>query len=103
MTAEKLILECSRRGILLAPRGHLLDVTPEQPPTPELVEQLRRHKFEIIAILESKRKAAWLHVAYQVLCGEFVGCNSSTRKILTTGLRAVRHQRCQKALKVLTK
>lgn len=102
MTAQKLIVECNQRGITLEPRGHLLNVTPAQATTPELVKQLRRHKPEIIAILQSKRNA-WLHVAYQVLCGEFDGCDNSTCKKLTAGLLGVRHLRCQDALKYLNK
>jgi len=103
MTATKLINQCKQLGIRLEPSGSALQVKGAQKASPELIEELRRHKLEIIATLESKRKGSWLHVAWQVLCGEFTGCDSSTRKNLTIGLRSINHPRCREALKVLNK
>ncbi len=75
MTAEKLIQDCARRGVTLEPRGDLLLVTPEESVTPELVEELRAHKREILAALEAKQRTALAYLAKQVLCGEFSNCD----------------------------
>jgi hypothetical protein len=42
--------------------------------------------------------AAWLHVARQILAGEFVGADRSTVESLTIGLRGIRHPLCRQAL-----
>jgi|GEM_PF-1386284 hypothetical protein len=42
--------------------------------------------------------APWLHVAKQILAGEFVGADSSTVASLTIGLRSITHPLCQQAL-----
>jgi hypothetical protein len=40
----------------------------------------------------------WLHVAKQVLAGEFHGADKSMRQSLVIGLRSIRHPDCQAAL-----
>jgi hypothetical protein len=40
----------------------------------------------------------WLHVAKQVLAGEFEGADKSTTQSLTIGLRHIPHPRCREAL-----
>ena len=46
-------------------------------------------------------EAAWLHVAKQVLAGEFEGANASTRATLTIGLRNIPHPAARAALERL--
>ena len=71
---------------------------------PDFVEVLRLHKRELLDLLEAHRHALppdcapWLHVARQVLEGEFDGCDSSTAGSLAIGLRNIRHPRCREAL-----
>jgi hypothetical protein len=43
-------------------------------------------------------EAQWLHVAKQIIAGEFDGCDSSTSESLRTGLRSILHPACQRAL-----
>ena len=42
--------------------------------------------------------APWLHIARQVLAGEFVGADRSTVESLSIGLRGVPHGLCRQAL-----
>ena len=70
---------------------------------------LRRHKAELLALLEAKAHslapdcAPWLHVAKQVLAGEFAGADKSTVESLTIGLRGISHPLCKQALARLPK
>jgi hypothetical protein len=45
----------------------------------------------------------WLHVARQVLAGEFDGADCSTVESLIIGLRGIDHLTCQRALNNLKK
>lgn len=40
----------------------------------------------------------WLHVARQILAGEFDGCDRSTAESLRIGLHRIPHPRCREAL-----
>ena len=80
MTAETLIQDCARRGVTLEPYGELLLVTPEESVTPELVEELRAHKREILASLEGK------HFCKAVLLSEFSGCAAQTANRIADAL-----------------
>ena len=43
-------------------------------------------------------RTAWIHVARQVLAGEFIGADASTRQSLIIGLRGTEHPLCLEAL-----
>jgi hypothetical protein len=45
--------------------------------------------------------AAWLHVAQQILAGEFQGADASTCESLWIGLRSIGHPSCRSALQRL--
>jgi hypothetical protein len=103
--AQILIDECPVWGVKLNRRGEdRLTVTGAKCP-PELAELLREHKREILDLLEAQAagllpdQAPWLHVAKQVLAGEFDMADSSTRESVTIGLRSIKHPVCQEALK----
>lgn len=49
--AQKLLVETSEIGITLVPAGAKLKLRSPSPPPPELVEQLRKHKAEILRLL----------------------------------------------------
>jgi hypothetical protein len=104
MTPRELCHEAARRGLRLERRGDLLAVIPAKRCPPEFADTLRQHKREILSLLEGQAAglapdcAPWLHVAKQVLAGEFVGCDGSTRESLTIGLRSIRHPLCERAL-----
>jgi hypothetical protein len=104
MTAQTLYHEAARRGLRLEPRGDKLAVIPADRVPPDFADVLRQHKRELMDWLEARAYhlppdcAPWLHVARQVLAGEFEGADRSTVESLTIGLRAVRHPLCEKAL-----
>jgi hypothetical protein len=95
-------------GLRLEPRGgDKLAVIPGNRCPKDFADVLREHKRELLALLESPSaglrpdEIPWLHVARQVLAGEFVGCDSSTRESLTIGLRSIPHPLCHCALEWL--
>lgn len=108
MKAITIITEARRWGLRLEPRGDKLAVIPGSKCPPELAELLREHKAEVLSYLEAwadrlpEDQAPWLHVARQVLAGEFNGADWSTRESLTIGLRSIRHSVCRQALERLT-
>jgi hypothetical protein len=107
MTASELYHEATKRGLRLEPAGDRLAVIPARLCPPEFADMLRRHKGELLDWLEARAaglapdSAAWLHVAKQVLAGEFDGCDGSTRASLNIGLRSIQHPLCQRAIEKL--
>lgn len=107
MTALELYREATRLGLNLEPRGGKLVVIPACRCPPDFADQLRQHKCELLALLEGKTAslapdcAPWLHVAKQVLAGEFFGADQSTVESLIIGLRGIPHPLCQRALAAL--
>ena len=73
----------------------------------ELKTAIRANKPEIMVLLEAKAAhltpdcAPWLHVARQILAGEFEGADGSTIQSLTIGLRGIKHPGCQHAIERL--
>ena len=51
MTATELLADLDRRGVRLEARGDRLRYAPRSALTPELVERLRSHKTELLAVL----------------------------------------------------
>ncbi|HZT22218.1 MAG TPA: hypothetical protein VFB55_04860 [Verrucomicrobiae bacterium] len=104
MTAIELYQEAARRGLRLEPAGDKLAVIPARCCPPEFADELRRHKRELLDWLETHAARLapdclpWLHVAWQILAGEFDGCDGSTRESLTIGLRSIQHPLCEQAL-----
>ena len=94
VTALDLYREATRRGLHLEPRdGDKLAVIPGDLCPPDFADMLRQHKRELLDLLETERKglpadcAPWLHIARQVMAGEFDGADRSTAESLTIGLR----------------
>ena len=108
MTAIELCNEAARRGLRLEPAGDKLAVIPAKRCPPEFADALRQHKNEILFLLEGHAAglapdcAPWLHVARQVLAGEFDGADGSTRESVVIGLRSIRHSLCERAMTRLT-
>jgi hypothetical protein len=105
MTALDLYREATRRGLQLEARdGGKLAVMPPDRCPPDFADVLRQHKRELLDLLEANRHALppdcapWLHVARQVIEGEFDGCDRSTAESLTIGLLRIPHPRCREAL-----
>ena len=104
MNARDLYMEATRRGLRLEPAGDKLAVIPKGRCPPDFADVLRQHKVELLDWLEHNLTSGcipWLHVARQILDGEFDGCDGSTRKSLTIGLRNIRHPLCRRALERL--
>jgi hypothetical protein len=105
MTAADLCREATRRGLRLKPLGGgRLAVTPASLCPPDFADMLRQHKRAILDLLETEAAslpadcAPWLHVARQVLAGEFDGADRSTAESLAIGLRRIRHPLTSRAL-----
>ena len=104
MTANDLFLEATRRGLRLEQRGDRLLVTPARLCPPDFANVLRAHKGELLSWLEARAThlppdcAPWLHIARQILAGEFDGADRSTRASLTICLRSIAHPLCRRAL-----
>jgi hypothetical protein len=109
MTVNALWNRATALGLRLEPRGDTLAVIPAKRCPPDFADVLRQHKREILDLLEARAYgllpdcAPWLHVAKQVLAGEFDGADKSTVESLTIGLRSIQHQDCRKALAHLPK
>ena len=115
---RSLLNQVNALGLHLESRGGNLFVTPAENCTEEIVAALRQYKTEVMAalrehkhehldLLESKTSnlpagnAPLLHVARQILEGEFEGVEQCTRKRLTVALRGIAHPLCRRALKQL--
>src|SRR5207302_4864033 len=96
MAALEILLSVRRVGGHLEPAGDKLRVVLPADCSPDLKRAIRQHKRELLDWLETRTVSCltsdcipWLHVARQILEGEFDGCDSSTRESLCIGLRAV--------------
>lgn len=103
-TPHDLYIEATQRGLRLEPAGDKLAVIPKGKCPPDFADTLRRHKRELLDWLETKDtrltpdQVPWLHVARQILAGEFDGADHSTVESLTIGLRSIAHPLCKQAL-----
>lgn len=107
MNPTTLLNRAAGLGLRLERRGDKLAVIPAQRCPPEFAGELRRHKRELLDYIEAKAaslpadEAPWFHIAKQILCGEFRGCDGSTRDSLTIGLRSIQNPVCASAIKHL--
>ena len=98
----------AQAGGRLEPAGDKLRVLLPADCSAALKDVIRQHKRELLDWLEARATgltpdcAPWLYVARQILEGEFVGCDSSTRESLKIGLRNIPHPACRQALSRLT-
>lgn len=103
MTAADAYRQALRLGLTLEPRGDKLIVRPGDRCPADLAAQLRQHKAEVLALLNTDGRpvrccSPWVHVAEQVLSGEFDRADLSTIESLTIGLRAIPHPLCRAAM-----
>jgi len=105
MIAQTLINRAAEFGLRLELRGDKLAVIPANRCPPDFAEVLREHKGELLDWLEAQTAGLasdcvpWLHVAKQVLAGEFDGLmDNSVRDSLEIGLRSIAHPVCRRAL-----
>jgi len=106
--SDELLRQARGLGLRLEARGDKLAVIPAARCPPEFAARLRAHKSDLLTALEGRAAnlpadcIPWLHIARQVLAGEFTGANRSLIGSLTIGLRGVRHPVAKKALAMLT-
>jgi|ERR1017187_6733410 hypothetical protein len=105
MTATKLFQEAKRLGLRLETRDDKLVVIPANRCPPDFADVLRQHKGELLVWLKTEASGLapdeipWLHVAWQILAGEFDGLmDNSVRGSLEIGLRSITHPLCVRAL-----
>lgn len=109
MTAQELHLEATKRGLRLEVRGDKLAVIPAGRCPQDFADRLRAHKPELMAHLEACRAGLppdvrpWLHVARQVLAGEFDGGNRGLLESIAIGLHGTPHPDARRALEKLGK
>ena len=105
MSPEVLVQQAIHRGLRIQVAGSNLAVSPKGHCPKEFAEVLRRNKQQLINFLSATDSGLspdcvpWLHVARQVLCGEFKDADSSTVESVCIGLRGISHPLCQAALK----
>ena len=102
---QELFCRAKSLGLRLEPRdGDKLAVIPGHRCPRDFADILRAHKPELLSWLEGRAarlredEIPWLHVARQVLAGEFDGADISTRDSLSIGLQSIQHPLCQQAL-----
>jgi hypothetical protein len=94
-------------GLRLEREGDRIAIFPARLCPLALLDEIRRHKPQLLDSLEARAHALppdcapWLHVAKQVLAGEFDEADRSTIEAVSIGLRAVKYPSCQRALERL--
>ncbi len=95
--------QCRRLGLQVWAEGDRIGIAPKGSILADLRDQIRVAKPVLLPLLRESVGlpsgcAPWLHIAKQVLAGEFTGCDRSTRASLSIGLRNVAHPLCRRAL-----
>jgi hypothetical protein len=102
--AQAILARAKNLGLTLDVEGDRIAIAPARLCPPDLLAEFRQHKPALIALLEAKSAnltpdcTPWLHVARQILAGEFFGADKTTTEALTIGLRGIPHPLCQQAL-----
>ena len=103
--AAHLIHECRRRGAILRRDGYALEIERPSYLPAGLIEELKARKPDILALLDSEAGATppnetpLVHLATQVVSGEFVGASPAMLESVAVSLRASRHPLCARALR----
>lgn len=102
---QAILTRARKLGLRLVVEGERIAISPARHCPPDLLTEFREHKPAVMALLTEGQTAGlasdcipWLHVARQILAGEFEGCDDSTRASLVIGLRNIRHPLCVQAL-----
>lgn len=103
MKASDIVLSLRHHGCRIVVREGQLLCSRQRSLPPDLLATLRAQKRAIMDLLEAEAThltpdcAPWLHIARQVLSGEFEGADRSTLESLWIGVRHIRHPFCQQA------
>jgi hypothetical protein len=103
---ETIVARARSLGLTLCVEGDRIAISPARHCPPDLLTEFREHKPAVMALLAGTRHAGlrrdeipWLHVAEQILAGEFDGLLDGTvRESLKIGLRSIPHPLCKQAL-----
>lgn len=106
MSSPSAILDrCRRHGLKVWAEGYRIGIAPKQRIPSDLLDEIRAAKSILLPLMregEALRltpdQLPWLHVAAQVLAGEFDGgMTASRRQSLVIGLRSIPHHLCIQA------
>ncbi len=101
--ALTILNRCRAAGLTVRRNGDHLSIKPARFVTPDLLAAVRAHKPDLLALLEAEAMrlapdcAPWLHVARQILAGEFDGGDRCLLESLLIGVRSISHPACQQA------
>jgi len=102
-TPVEILLAVNHEGGRLEPAGDKLRMLLPADCAPELRDDIRQHKGELRDLLEGRAShippdcVPWLHIARQVLQGEFDAADRSMNESLAIGLRSINHPLCRRA------
>lgn len=103
-TPSELCRAARELGLRIQVSGSDLLVKPANRCPPEFAAELKRSKAELLGWLEAEKAnlpadcAPWLHIARQILAGEFYSVDHSLAGSLAIGLRHIKHPLCERAL-----
>ena len=102
--APAILDRCRRAGLHVWREGERISIAPARLCPPDLLETIRNAKpqlLEWLADADAHRLAPdcapWLHVARQIVSGEFDGGDRSLLESLLIGVRNIPHPACQSA------
>ena len=101
--AAAVLSQARAAGLRLWRDGDQIAIAPARLCPPDLVAQIREAKPAILDLLEAEAahlsldQQPWLHVAKQVLAGEFDGGLRSEVESVLFGVRTIQHPVCQRA------
>ncbi len=104
---EAIVSRARNLGLTLCVEGERIAIAPARLCPPDLLAKFREHKPAVMALLEGESaglrpdEIPWMHIARQIVEGEFDGAVGSTRESLTIGLRGINHPLCRRALEWL--
>ena len=84
-------------GLRLEIRGDKIAVIPANKCPPEFAEELRFNKGPLLSFLQASKAGLspdcrpWLHIAKQVIAGEFHGGSRSLLESILIGVRSISH------------
>jgi hypothetical protein len=103
--AAAILARCRRLGLRLWVEGDRIGIAPKENIPDGLLDEIRRAKPALLPLVREGTRyelppdcLPWLHVARQILAGEFDGADRSTVDSLVIGLRGIPHPACREAL-----
>jgi len=105
-----ILSRCRRLGLKVWAEGDRIGIAPAQSIPPGLLDEIRAAKPDLLPLVRDGEAhqltpdcIPWLHVAKQVLAGEFDGVGGSLAESLRIGLRSINHLACRAALRRLAR